>query len=132
MEDVIKEQLLKVIKKELANISELPSGTKEKTAAVEDLTKLYKLKIEDEKLEVEMEDKNNKKLLDEEQVEGDKIKILEQKKDRWLKFGVDVGAVALPFLLYWVWMGRGFKYEETGSYTSRTLMNLFSRFKPTR
>lgn len=132
MEDVIKEQLLEVIKEELANISELPSGTKEKTVAVEDLTKLYKLKIEDEKLEAEMEDKNNKKLLDEEQLEGDKIKILEQKKDRWLKFGVDVGAVALPFILYWVWMGRGFKYEETGSYTSKTLLNLFSRFKPTR
>ena len=48
------------------------------------------------------------------------------------KLGVDIMGIALPLVFYGVWMCKGFKFEETGTYTSTTFKNLFSRFRATK
>lgn len=48
------------------------------------------------------------------------------------KIGVDIMGIALPLVFYGIWMCKGFKFEETGTYTSTTFKNLFSRFRATK
>lgn len=56
----------------------------------------------------------------------------EQKKDRYLKYGVDAGLGLLTLAFYGTWMKKGFKFEETGALCSGTFKNLISNFKPKR
>jgi len=52
--------------------------------------------------------------------------------DRCVRTGVAVGELVLPLMFYGIWMNKGFKFEETGSFTSTTFKNLLNRFKPTK
>jgi hypothetical protein len=52
--------------------------------------------------------------------------------DRYVRIGVATAELVLPLVFYGVWMSRGLKFEETGTFTSQTFKNLFNRFKPTR
>lgn len=52
--------------------------------------------------------------------------------DLCVKTGVEVGKLVLPLVFYGIWMNKGFKFEETGSFTSTTFKNLLSRFRPTK
>ena len=52
--------------------------------------------------------------------------------DRYVRIGVATAELVLPLVFYGVWMSRGLKFEETGTFTSQTFKNLFNLFKPTR
>lgn len=52
--------------------------------------------------------------------------------DRCVRTGVAVGELVLPLVFYGIWMNRGFKFEETGAFTSTTFKNLLNRFRPTK
>jgi len=52
--------------------------------------------------------------------------------DRCVRIGVAMGELVLPLVFYGIWMNRGFKFEETGSFTSTTFKNLLNRFRPTK
>ena len=52
--------------------------------------------------------------------------------DRYAKIGIAAAELVLPLMFYGVWMRRGLRFEETGTFTSQTFKNLFNRFKPTR
>lgn len=60
----------------------------------------------------------------------DEDKIKSDKFDHVLKVGVEVAGIVIPIAFYGVWMAKGFKYEETGSFSSTTFRNLISNFKP--
>ena len=55
----------------------------------------------------------------------------EQSIDRYVKVGIAAAELIAPLIFYAVWMRRGFKFEETGTFGSTTFRNLFNRFKPT-
>lgn len=129
------EKLEEVISSELDKISGI-TDAKAKTEAIDNLETLCKLSIEDEKVGLEeskiirtlnMEEKNHKD--DEEskknQAELDKIGF-------YIKTGIEIASIVLPMIFYGVWMKRGFKFEETGTYTSQTFKGLTNRFKPTK
>lgn len=50
----------------------------------------------------------------------------------YVRVGVEVLAIAAPLAFYGVYMNKGFKFEETGTFTSQTLKGLFGKFKTTR
>ena len=52
--------------------------------------------------------------------------------DRYAKIGIAAAELVLPLMFYGIWMRRGFKFEESGVYSSTTFRNLFSRFRPTK
>lgn len=54
----------------------------------------------------------------------------EQVKARYFNLGIAAAELILPLAFYAVWMKRGFKFEETGAFTSTTFRNLFNQFKP--
>lgn len=56
----------------------------------------------------------------------------DQMIDRCMRTGVAVGELVLPLVFYGIWMNKGFKFEETGAFTSTTFKNLLNRFRPTK
>lgn len=96
----------------LNGIQNLTPNSDEYTTIVQNLDTLYKLKLEEQKV----------KSCDEESKKQDKLKIL--------GYILEGAGIVLPLVFYGVWMRRGFKFEETGSYTSNTFKNLQHFFKP--
>lgn len=129
MDEEIKGLLEEEIKEEIRSLSELDSGSKEKSAAIDDLAKLYKLKIEDTKVDFDYGEKYEARASDE-QLKRDQLS--EQVKDRYFRLGIEAAGILLPLMFYAIWMRRGFRFEETGTYTSTTFRGLFNRFKPTK
>ena len=147
MDEEIRKLLEEEIKREIRDLSTLEPGSKEKSTAIEDLAKLYRLRIEEtrnewdfnEKYESRDSDMQFKKNQLEEQVKArdsdmqfKKNQLEEQVKDRYFRFGVEVASIILPLIFYAAWMKRGFKFEETGTFTSTTFRGLFNRFRPTK
>lgn len=135
-EKTIDELLNEEIADEIKALSELEAGSNEKTAAIEDLTKLYKLRIEENKSSWDADDKYNRRIMDEKSNDkADEIKqkqLEEQIKDRYFKVGIAAAELMIPLMFYGIWMNKGFKFEETGTITSSTFKGLINRFKPTK
>jgi len=125
MDEKIKNLLEEEIKSEINNLSTLNSGSKEKSAAIDDLANLYRLNIEEIKNELELDEKREKRIMEKDQ-------FIEQVKDRYFRLGIETAGIILPLIFYAIWMRRGFKFEETGTYTSTTFKGLFNRFRPTK
>lgn len=132
----IEELLSEEIAAQIQSLSELDSGSKEKSAAVDDLTKLYKLRIEENKSVWDADEKYNRRMMDDESStkESDfkERQIAEQVKDRHFRVGIAAAELLIPLMCYGVWMNKGFKFEETGTYTSSTFKGLINRFRPTK
>ena len=72
---------------------------------------------------------------DEANTRDDELKqtqIAEQVKDRYFRLGIAAAELMIPLMFYGIWMKKGFKFEETGTYTSTTFRGLFNRFRPTK
>ncbi len=147
MEEKIDVLLEDEIRTQILSLSSLTPGSKEKSTAVDDVVKLYRLKIDEykntaewkEKREVRLAEKRIKKEELEEKCKARHsdeqyrtTQTVEQIKDRYFRVGIAVAELVLPLMFYAVWMQRGFRFEETGTYTSTTFKGLFNRFKPTR
>lgn len=161
MDEEIREMLGKEIKTQIQDLSDLEPGSKEKSEAVEALAKLYKLRMEEAKNELEFEDRRERrdmeksknelefrcrhhdgelkrKQVNEEvanharQEQFNKEQLAEQVKDRYFKLGIAAAEIVLPLVFYATWMRKGFKFEETGTFTSTTFRGLFNRFRPTK
>jgi len=127
--DEIMELLGEEIKSEINRLSSLESGSEEHSTAVKSLAELYKLRIEEVKNAKEVELKEQQ-IDDDAEIRGSQL--VEETKNRYLRFGLDVAGLILPLLFYGSWMKKGFRFEETGTFTSATFRNLFSRFRPTK
>ena len=154
MSENIKELLNEEIAAEIQAISSLDSGSEEKSKAIEDLAKLYRLRIEETKSELDAEDKRSRRTLEseanvreneikksqlDEQIKADvqdeqykRSQLDEQVKDRYFKLGIAAAELLIPIMFYGIWMRKGFKFEETGTYTSTTFRGIFNRFRPTK
>lgn len=129
MEEEIKSLLEEEIDTQIQELSSLQAGSKEKSSAIDDLTKLYKLKIEETKTKWEINEKYDNRDSD---VQLKKDQLAEQVMDRYFRLGIEAAGIVLPLIFYAVWMKRGFKFEENGTYTSTTFRGLFNRFRPTK
>lgn len=132
MDEEIKNLLGEEIKKEIEDLSALEPGSKEKSAAIEDLSKLYRLKIEEGKNELTYMEKCDQVITTNREYEDKKVQLVEEAKDRCFRLGIAAAEIILPLVFYAAWMKRGLKFEETGTYTSTTFRGLFNRFKPTK
>ena len=127
MSENIKELLNEEIAAEIQAISSLDSGSEEKSKAIEDLAKLYRLRIEETKSELDAEDKRSRRTLESEA----NVRENEIKKSQ-LDEQIAAAELLIPIMFYGIWMRKGFKFEETGTYTSTTFRGLFNRFRPTK
>lgn len=143
MDEQIRQALADEILSQLNNLSTLDPGSKEQQTAVENVTKLYRLGLEDAKTDTDYDEKVRRREMDEQHEQNEldkqtreeqfkKDQLAEQIKDRYFKLGMGVAEIVLPLIFYATWMKRGFKFEETGTYTSTTFRGLFNRFRPTK
>ena len=117
------------IKAEIEALSSLSFGSKERLTATENLATLYKLRVDETKTALDFEEKSENRKNDD---EFKKNQLAEQVKDRYFKLGIAAAELVLPLMFYAVWMRRGLKFEENGTYTSTTFRGLFNRFRPTK
>ena len=129
MGEEIKELLEEEIKSEIENLSSLEAGSQQHSAAVENLAKLYKLKIEEDKTSMDYYEKEENRNTE---IDLKRNQMDEAVKDRYFRLGIAAAELILPLMFYGIWMNRGFKFEKDGTYTSQTFRSLFSRFKPTK
>ena len=139
MENTIEGLLDDVIKSELEKMKDSIMSPEEKRTMVEYLVKLNCIQTErkevkrketelelkhlelEDKIEVQTDDKAYKEVLA-------KREMLQM----FVKGGIEVFGVVAPIMFYSVWMKRGLRFEETGTYTSQTFKGLFGKFKPTK
>ena len=114
--DEIKVMLDEEIKAEIEKLNTLDAGSDEKSKAVEDLTKLYKLKIEEQKAAMEQAEQLARRK--------------EVNADRIINIGLQVGLAVGGWIVYDVWHRRGLKFEEEGTITSPWTRNLMSKMFP--
>lgn len=107
-ENYVKELLEEQIQQELEAIKNPDISSEEKAGIIDNIDTLYRLKTEETRVEKETL----------------------KSRDSYIRLGVDVLAIVAPLVFYGVWMKRGLKYEETGSFTSQTFKGLISCFKP--
>ena len=129
MDEEIRKLLEEEIKREIRDLSTLEPGSKEKSTAIEDLAKLYRLRIEETRNEWDFNEKYESRNSD---IQFKKDQLEEQVKDRYFRLGVEAASIILPLIFYAAWMKRGFRFEETGTFTSTTFRGLFNRFRPTK
>lgn len=143
----IKTLLDDVIETEISNLKTLPVEDERRGDAIRDLASLHKLRIEEIKAQADVEEKSERREMDSRQREeelaakdADRTReeenqarqLREQKIDRYVRIAVAGAELVLPLMFYGIWMRRGFKFEESGVYSSTTFRNLFSRFRPTK
>lgn len=100
---------------ELQALSTLNPGSEEYSAAVDGVTKLYKLKLEADRLEAEPATRQ------------------EEAKSRLIsdacKTGVDITKFLLQLSFCATWMAAAFKFEEEGTINSDTFRWLYKHFR---
>ena len=123
MDENIRNALGDEVLAEILKLDELEVGSEEKARAIDGVCKLYKLGLEESKQDNEVEAQFAK--LNNEAIEQRSSKI-------WngIKYGLEGAAIIIPAAVSLIFMKKGFKFEETGSYTSTTFRNMFSNFKP--
>lgn len=116
MDDRNQELLEEVIEKEIRGLSAY-SG-KDKADAIDNLTQLYKLKIEEDRIRQEATAKD--------------LEQNSRNKDRFINIGLQLGMTMMSLLAYNAWYNRGLKFQETGTFTDPMLRNLLAKLIPTR
>ena len=136
MGEEIKELLDREIAEEIKNLSGLSDENGEKSTAIANLEKLYRLKIDESKMEWDVDEKYSRREMETKTSARDEefrnAQLNEQVKDRYFRIGIAAAELILPLIFYGIWMRKGFKFEETGAYTSTTFKGLFNRFRPTK
>ena len=98
----VDELLSEEIAVQIKALSDLQSGSKEKSTAIDDLTKLYKLRIEENKSVWDADEKYNRRMMDEESVTKDndfkERQIAEQVKDRYFRVGIAAAELLIPLM----------------------------------
>ena len=123
--DQIKEKLDEEIEQEIQELAELEAGSDAKAKAIDGVTKLYKLKLDEIEAETRRKESENEKELKEAQRK-------DANRGQWISVAVQVGLAFAGWICYDIWHRRGLKFEETGTVTSPWTRNLMSNMKPRR
>lgn len=133
------------IKEEFNELEGLSPGSKEQTAAINNIIKLYRLRLDEDKTKADIDKLKNDHSLavrkynqdiitgnarHEEEIGIKAMEFDKQRKENIFKWCIGAAELVLPLIFYATWMRRGFQFEKDGTYTSTTFRNLFNNFKP--
>lgn len=128
MDDDIRELLSEEIASEIKGLSQFDPGSKEHSDAVDNLTKLYRLRIDETKNEMEYREQVDRNTYDE---QFRRFQFHSEEIGRYIRLGLDAAGIILPLMFYAAWMRQGFEFEKEGTFTSQTFRGLFNKFRPT-
>lgn len=127
MDDKNPKLLDEVVEKILRDAKGMGAGCKEQTAAVESATQLYKLKLEEERLQAEMEEKRIQRETD---AEAQKKQIWEQRIGKAIDVGLQVGLTVGGWVAFTMWQSREQRFELHGTPSTPMFRGLLSRMIP--
>lgn len=111
-----------VIATDLENLKNLEPGSVEKSKEIQNIDILYRLNLEQAKLE-QAEAENLARSVREE------AKAKEEAKQTLIKSGTDILKTVIPLAVYGVCYTKGLQFEETGAFTSQTVKGLLTKVK---
>lgn len=118
----LRDLLAEEITSEIKNLANLEKGGKEHTAAVESLSKLYRLNLEDLELEQKQKEWSEGTARQDEELKLKQRQHQQQNVKHWVDAGLTIGG----WVAYDIWQRRGYKFELTGAITTPWLRNLIS------
>lgn len=134
MDEEIKELLDEEIKSRIENLEIVSPGTDEDNDAVSNLNTLYKLRLEEKKIDADVDDKNARRVQENEKNEREfdlkEQQADEEKKQTIVKLVLGTCEIVVPLIFSAHWLKRGFKFEEDGILTSTTMRGLFNGIFP--
>lgn len=143
MKNEVKEALNEELLREIRRVKHMGAGTDDESKAVANIAKLLAQVNDAEKIDNEVvfkaDDTDLK--LNQLEFERDKFKAESErlkaeaevsKKQGRIKLVIDGAAVIIPAGLYLWLCSKGFKFEESGTFTSTTFRNLINKIKPSR
>lgn len=136
MEDKTTEMLLEEqLKSGINHIGDLSDGSEEKARQIDDVATLYKLKIEEAKVQASLIQAENERTKNERDLEQNKAVLRNERLLQFVKTGAEVAIFVVGLIFYGNEIKRGYKYEyeENGYVSSPTFKNVmnncFSRFR---
>jgi hypothetical protein len=135
MNENAKNLLNEEIESRIRELAYLKLGSEEYSKAVENIAKLYKLRIEETEVELDYDDRNERRIMENSindlELRQKNEQLEKDVKERYVRFGLEAAGIILPLIFYSNWMRKGLKFEETGTFTSATFRGLINRFRPT-
>ena len=134
MEEKINQALNEELLRQIEGLADFETGAREMSGAVDDVVKLHNLYESNEKLAVEKRklalEESKMKHDSEQNEQHEKTTLAEQKKDRYVRIGITAAEIVIPLIFSGIWFARGLRFEEKGSYTSKTpqTVNAFQNF----
>lgn len=114
MNENIRKGLDDEIIRAIKDLSGLSPSTPEYEDVVDNIVKLYELKIDEDKSAI------------------DSRKNFHDKIRQYIALGVETMGIVLPLIFYERWMRRGLEFEKEGTFTSTTFKGLMSKFRPVK
>lgn len=97
----------------------------ERKVMVDELDTLYRLKIEEDKVISEDDDRYAERVYRDKELKNKNI-------IDYVNLGISVGAIVIPLVAYGRWFRSGLKFEETGVATSTFFKTLVNKMKFTK
>ena len=123
LDENIRTMLDNEYKETLNAISLAQSSDDDAKWQLQKLVELHKQRMAEEQSEretyVQIKELSMKRKQNEQEIELKKQQLKEGKFDRVIKVVLDGVAIVVPCAVSSYWMGKGLKFEETGSFTSR-------------
>ena len=119
----IKKMLDEEIERSLSSIASMEQGSEGRKAAISELNQIHKLRIDEEKIQLDRES-----AFDEEREKT--IQHRDQAIERCLKYGAIALELVVPIVAYSIWYRTGLKFEETGTVTSSMTKSLIAKMLP--
>lgn len=117
----------------------------EKAKAISNIATLYKLRIEEEKVEIEADEKYNRRVMEDEhfsidadraerEIETRNKQYKESRFDRFIDSaivsGTSIVTTILSIAAYNSWFKKGLTFEQTGTFTSSIVKSLITKITP--
>lgn len=135
--DKVTEALNEEIISEIKSLSQMTDGCEAKSSAIDDLSALYKLRMEELKLDKELELKRleleheaeKAEMQKEENEKKESEEIRQRRKERIIGIVTKAGEIIIPLGGTIAMFCIGLKFEETGTFTSTMTRNLLHSIK---
>lgn len=108
----IKEKLDRELEQRIEYLSQMTLGSDDMSKAVETISKLHELRMAEKKADDALEAEKQKLAIELKKAKDAKIMSI-------IGTGVTIGTFATKLAFDNLWMARGFKFEETGTFCSK-------------
>lgn len=121
---------------ELTKLSTLDPNADEAKDLIKSIQALHQMRVKEKDLNIEDSKIQNDYYLNQRKLDIDELKASNDNKNERIRardarilqlvgFGVTLGTFAIGWGLRSKWLAKGFKFEETGTFSSKTMMECF-------